>query len=491
STIADADGLGTFSYLWSTGATTPAIVLGDADVGSNISVTVSYTDGHGTYESLTSAAVGPVANVNNSPTGIPVISGVAQNGQTLTANTGGISDADGLGEFTFEWLRNDAVIAGASSNTYLLSDIDVGSQIRVQVSYVDNHGTTEGPITSDPTGTVTDVLSSGTKFFVVDQSRRRTFEYGADGSALDNSRLDKEDQGPRGIAASIDGSTLWVVDQKGEVFVYDSENNSLGSWEFEGVDKAEGIAVHGDDLWIVDRGEDRVYYFADGALRRSEKAEPTSSFSLVRGNRNPLGITTDGEHIWVVNNTKSTDKVFRYSIEGELEGSWQIDTANASPTGITIDPNDVNDVWIVDAISDHVYQYVGAAERTDGMQLADAQFPLAENNRNPQGIADPRPNSTGTASSFHPIDKSTISSSMSAARSHTPAARTSSDPQLTRDLVFAEFVQDRKTARRKLDSEFGWQSPDAQFESELVRTDAAAYGERDRLFSMIEDSDDH
>ena len=275
------------------------------------------------------------------------------------------------------------------------------------------------------------------------------------------------------------------------MFVYDSENNSLGSWEFEGVDKAEGIAVHGDDLWIVDRGEDRVYYFADGALRRSEKAEPTSSFSLVRGNRNPLGITTDGEHIWVVNNTKSTDKVFRYSIEGELEGSWRIDTANASPTGITIDPNDVNDVWIVDAISDNVYQYVGAAERTDGMQLADAQFPLAENNRNPQGIADPRPNSTGTASSFHPIDKATISSAMSAARSHTPAARTSSDPQLTRDLVFAEFVQDRKTARRKLDSEFGWQSPDAQFESELVRTDAAAYGERDRLFSMIEDSDDH
>ena len=42
-----------------------AYTLGDADVGALISVEVSYVDGQGTAESLTSAVVGPVVNVND------------------------------------------------------------------------------------------------------------------------------------------------------------------------------------------------------------------------------------------------------------------------------------------------------------------------------------------------------------------------------------------------------------------------------------------
>ncbi len=61
--------------------------LGDADVGASISVVVSYTDGNGTAESLTSAAVGPVANVNDAPSGAPSITGTATEDQTLTAPT--------------------------------------------------------------------------------------------------------------------------------------------------------------------------------------------------------------------------------------------------------------------------------------------------------------------------------------------------------------------------------------------------------------------
>ncbi|MEZ6062949.1 MAG: hypothetical protein R3C19_21600 [Planctomycetaceae bacterium] len=57
SSIADADGLGPFTYLWSTGATTPTITLGDTEVGTEIFVTVFYNDGNGTLETLTSASV--------------------------------------------------------------------------------------------------------------------------------------------------------------------------------------------------------------------------------------------------------------------------------------------------------------------------------------------------------------------------------------------------------------------------------------------------
>ncbi|WP_297324591.1 hypothetical protein [Nitrosomonas sp.] len=47
------------------GAIGSTYTLGGADVGKKISVEVSYTDGHGTSESLTSAQTGFVANAND------------------------------------------------------------------------------------------------------------------------------------------------------------------------------------------------------------------------------------------------------------------------------------------------------------------------------------------------------------------------------------------------------------------------------------------
>ena len=161
--ISDADGLGAFSYRWLrngaaiTGATGTTYTLTDADVGQQISVEVSYTDAQGTPETVTSAQVGPVANVNDLPVGVPVITGTVAEDQTLTADTSGISDADGLGAFSYRWLRNGAAITGATGSSYTLGDADVGQQISVQVSYTDGHGISEGPLTSAQVGPVANV----------------------------------------------------------------------------------------------------------------------------------------------------------------------------------------------------------------------------------------------------------------------------------------------------------------------------------------------
>src|SRR5262249_39074897 len=69
----------------------------------------------------------------------------------------------------------------------------------------------------------------------------------------------------------------------------------------------------------------------------------------------------------------------------------KIDPADTHPTGITINPANVSDIWIVDSGTDKVYQYVGAASRTSGSQNAAATFALAAGDTNPQGIADPPP----------------------------------------------------------------------------------------------------
>jgi len=91
------------------------------------------------------------------PTGVPTITGTVEEDQVLTADTSGITDPDGLGTFSYEWLRDGNVISGASSGTYTLGDADVGTRISVQVSYTDGLGTNEGPLTSVQTTGVVNI----------------------------------------------------------------------------------------------------------------------------------------------------------------------------------------------------------------------------------------------------------------------------------------------------------------------------------------------
>ena len=157
--FSDADGLGTLSYQWMrngsaiSGATNSNYVTGDADVGATLSVRISYTDNQGTTETLTSASTESVQNVNDLPSGVPVLSGEFQEDQTLTANVAGISDIEGLGAFSYQWLRNGSAISGATSANYSTTDADVGARISVRVSYIDGLGTTE-TLTSSPSSTI-------------------------------------------------------------------------------------------------------------------------------------------------------------------------------------------------------------------------------------------------------------------------------------------------------------------------------------------------
>ena len=164
--IADADGLtgATFSYQWLSsrdteiqGATGAAYILVPGDAGKTIKVRVTFTDDEGNAETLTSAATGVVAPRPNSPaTGAPTIGGTAQVGETLTASTSGIADADGLtgATFSYQWLGSrDAEIQGATNATYTPVAADEGKAIKVQVSFTDDRGNAES-LTSAPTSAV-------------------------------------------------------------------------------------------------------------------------------------------------------------------------------------------------------------------------------------------------------------------------------------------------------------------------------------------------
>ena len=83
--------------------------------------------------------------VNRPATGAPVIGGTAQVGETLTAETSAIDDADGLDNvgYSYQWLANDAEIAGATDPTYTLVDDDAGLTIKVKVSFFDDKNNPE------------------------------------------------------------------------------------------------------------------------------------------------------------------------------------------------------------------------------------------------------------------------------------------------------------------------------------------------------------
>ena len=94
--------------------------------------------------------------VTNSPaTGAPTISGTAQVGETLTASTSGIADADGLtnATFAYRWLADGAEISGATGSTYTLAASEQGKAIKVRVNFSDDAGNEE-TLTSAGTGAV-------------------------------------------------------------------------------------------------------------------------------------------------------------------------------------------------------------------------------------------------------------------------------------------------------------------------------------------------
>ena len=112
-----------------------------ADQGDNIKVRVSFTDDAGNDESLTSAATVAVAARPNSPaTGAPAISGTPQVGETLTADTSAIDDADGLTKvsYSYQWTAGGSDIDGATGSSHTLTASQRGQTIQVQVTFTDD-----------------------------------------------------------------------------------------------------------------------------------------------------------------------------------------------------------------------------------------------------------------------------------------------------------------------------------------------------------------
>ena len=85
------------------------------DAGSDnvYDVEVQVSDGSAT---TTQTIAVTVTDANDAPTGAPAISGTATQNATLTADTSGLADEDGLTAFTYQWKRDGVDIASATGS---------------------------------------------------------------------------------------------------------------------------------------------------------------------------------------------------------------------------------------------------------------------------------------------------------------------------------------------------------------------------------------
>ena len=105
------------------------------------------------YHIDTPAAPEPPAN--SPATGAPTITGTVQVGETLTVNTSGITDEDGLEDaaFSYQWQTDGTAISGATASAYTPVEADEGRPVTVQVNFTDDAGNDE-TLTSPPTAAV-------------------------------------------------------------------------------------------------------------------------------------------------------------------------------------------------------------------------------------------------------------------------------------------------------------------------------------------------
>jgi Tol biopolymer transport system component len=157
-----------FSYVWkqcdATGGSCVAIASATgssytpvtADLGKTIRVDVTATNGYG---SATATSTQTAVVVSNVPTNIslPLVSGTTRTGFSLLTTTGVWSGAPTI-TFKYQWQRCNSTggscanIVGAISSTYFLTNADVGSRLRVEVTATNAAGSAK--VTSEPTTVV-------------------------------------------------------------------------------------------------------------------------------------------------------------------------------------------------------------------------------------------------------------------------------------------------------------------------------------------------
>jgi hypothetical protein len=164
-----------YSYQWQSssdgsswsniaGATASSYVAQSADIGNQLRAAVTATNAGGSASAATAATVAVVPQPPTS-TSTPVVSGSAQEGQTLSTTTGSFSSSVPLA-YSYQWQSSvDGTtwtnIAGATASSYVAQAADIGNQLRVRVTAT-NAGGSAAATSNSSSATVAAAPLAGT-----------------------------------------------------------------------------------------------------------------------------------------------------------------------------------------------------------------------------------------------------------------------------------------------------------------------------------------
>ena len=204
---------------------------------------------------------------------------------SFTVTLSAIYDADVAVSFATE---NGSATAGsdyvAKSGTLTFAPGDTSETITVVVNgdllvepdetvFVNLSSITAVLVDGQGAGTI--LTDDATKFYVVDASSDRTFEYGATGQAVENYRLGGGNNDPRGAASYAGGDRVWSIDKDEYVDVYDAVRQPAGLLEGQGAGarpKASPATEPISGSSIAD--QDRVYSLCRGRQPHVGQHEP-------------------------------------------------------------------------------------------------------------------------------------------------------------------------------------------------------------------------
>ena len=246
--------------------------------------------------------------INNPAAGEATVTGTPQVDETLTADTSGISDDDGLSNvsYSYQWIAGGLDIAGATRSSYTLTSNEQGKRIKVRVAFVDDRGNYE-TLTSEATPSVKAADRPGTVSLF--PARPRV------GTVLSATLTDPDglEGGGSGPAASL-GAVSWS-------WARSSDGNAWTRIEAYGdgdsyvpTEEDEGMLLRAEASYTDGHGSGKSAQAASSAVVGAREPGPELKVTeIVTGLSHPWGIdfTPDGTMLFTqragVLNARLTD----------------------------------------------------------------------------------------------------------------------------------------------------------------------------------------
>ena len=270
--------------------------------------------------------------INRPVAGEVEITGTPQVGQTLTADISGLTDDDGLpSTFTYEWRRGPNEISGATGSTYVPIEADVGSVLRVDVSYTDNGGFEERV---ESAGTDPVVAGAGDCPAGNDWCALLTVEhsgnfYGYDSVDLDLSDLTDTTIDYGGVTSTI-GRLGYVDDSPQQLQMELAPLVPQGSvFNIGGTDFTADADSAGDEMY---RWEVSGFAWIEGQqVRVSANLAPVVTDAVVTDNELVLTFAEDLD-----TSSKPEASAFSVSVEGSAAAPASVDSISGRTVTLTL-----------------------------------------------------------------------------------------------------------------------------------------------------------